>query len=238
MRIGIIAALPGELRLLVKDWTREKTAAPKTKKWRRQQGSDLLIAACAGMGADAARRAFAEAEREDPLDMLLSVGWVGALTSVIPAGTVHVPSEIIDSLTGERFLVANSNNPLRLVTTPHVADAKEKARLASTYSALLVDMEAATLARLAAMRGIPFAAIRGVSDTADDTLPDITPHIDPTGNLRLPSFLASVAFKPRTWAALIHLGRNSSRAAQGMRDLIVDFLKEKDVNHFIRRGSR
>ena len=37
-------------------------------------------------------------------------------------------------------------------------------RLASTYKAALVDMEAAGIARLAAMRGIPFYCIKGVSD--------------------------------------------------------------------------
>ena len=45
-----------------------------------------------------------------------------------------------------------------LATSPKVADEAEKRRLASTYKADLVDMEAAAVARLAAMRGIPFYA--------------------------------------------------------------------------------
>ena len=59
-----------------------------------------------------------------------------------------------------------------LATSPTVADEPEKRRLASTYNAALVDMEAAAIARLAAMRGIPFYCIKGVSDALADHLPD------------------------------------------------------------------
>jgi nucleoside phosphorylase len=45
---------------------------------------------------------------------------------------------------------------LWIVTTSRVADASEKQRLASAYSASMVEMEAAAIARLAQMREIPF----------------------------------------------------------------------------------
>jgi hypothetical protein len=36
---------------------------------------------------------------------------------------------------------------------------------------------------------------------------------------------------------LLHLGKNSARAAEAMRDLILEFMKEKDVKKLIRTGS-
>ncbi len=49
-------------------------------------------------------------------------------------------------------------------------------------------------------------------------------------------FLSHVIFRPRYWPALMHLGRNSARAAQAMRDLIIEFMREKNVDKLIRAG--
>jgi adenosylhomocysteine nucleosidase len=97
-------------------------------------------------------------------------------------------------------------------------------------------MEAATIARLASAHGIPFLAIKGVSDAANATLPDLNPFINAVGQMRMGAFLAHVASRPRFWPSLLHLGRNSARAAEAMRDLIQEFMKEKNVDKLIRTG--
>jgi adenosylhomocysteine nucleosidase len=103
MRIAIIAALPGELKPLVKGWQRVATKDRGTKKWILSRDADTWIAVCAGMGADAARRAYANAAVDGPLDILLSVGWAGSLDPAVGPGTVQVPTVVIDAQTGERF---------------------------------------------------------------------------------------------------------------------------------------
>jgi adenosylhomocysteine nucleosidase len=111
-------------------------------------------------------------------------------------------------------------------------------RLAATYpGTALVDMEAATVARLAAMHGIPLLCIKGISDAAGAALPDLNPFIDPGGQMRMIRFLAYIVVRPRYWASLLHLGKNSARAADAMRDLILEFMKEKDVEKLIRTES-
>jgi len=237
MRIAIIAALPGELKPLVANWQRVRTGSRGTSKWVVTQGDDTWIAVCAGMGADAVRRAYAAAGSDGPVDMLLSVGWAGALAAEIQPSAVYVATEIIDAQTGEHFRFS-AERQLRLVTTARVADAVEKERLAATYpGAALVDMEAAMVARLAAMQGIPMLCIKGVSDEAGAELPDLNPFIDHAGQMRMLPFLAHIALRPRVWPSLVQLGRNSARAADAMRDLIVEFMKEKDVEKLIRTGS-
>jgi adenosylhomocysteine nucleosidase len=237
MRIGIIAALPGELKPLVKGWQRIATNTAGVKKWKRSRGEDTWIAVCAGMGADAVRRAFTEAESDGPLSMVLSVGWAGSLHEGISPGTVQIPTIVIDALTGEQFHLTKGRREWTLVTTPHVADATEKARLRATYHGVLVDMEAAIVARLAEMRGVPLVCIKGVSDSAAANLPDLNPFIDPRGKMRMAAFLAHVAFRPQYWSSLIHLGKNSAQAADAMRDLIVKFMEEKNVDKLIATGS-
>jgi adenosylhomocysteine nucleosidase len=238
MRIAIIAALPGELKPLVKDWQRVATGDKRTKKWTFLRDSDTWIAVCAGMGAEAARRAYAAAVSDGLADMLLSIGWAGSLDGSIRPGTAQVPTVVVDAQTGEQFRLTEGKREWRLVTTAHVADEVEKMRLAATYpGAVMVDMEAATVARLATMRGIPLLCIKGISDAADVRLPDLNPFIDQAGQLRTLRFVAYVALRPRYWSSLLHLGKNSERAAESMRDLILEFMKEKDVEKLIRTGS-
>ena len=238
MRIAIIAALPGELKPLVKKWQRISTGVSGTKKWILSHDADTWIAVCAGMGAEAALRAYATAVSDGPVDMLLSVGWAGSLYAEVSPGTVQVPTVVIDAQTGEQFSLAEGKRKLRLVTIPRVADNVEKKRLAATYpGSVLVDMEAATVARLAAMHEIPLLCIKGISDAAGATLPDLNPFIDQRGQMRMARFLAYVAVRPRYWPSLLHLGNNSARAADAMRDLILKFMKEKNVEELIRTGS-
>ena len=238
MKIAIIAALPGELKPLVKEWQRVSTNVPGTRKWVLSRDADTWIAVCAGMGAEAALRAYALAVSDGPVEMLLSVGWAGSLHTEVHPGTVQVPTVVIDAQTGEQFNLTEGKRKWRLVTTARVADNAEKMRLAATYrGAVLVDMEAATVARLADMHGIPLLCIKGISDAAGTALPDLNPFIDQRGQMRMGRFLSYVAFRPRYWPSLLHLGKNSARAADAMRDLILKFMEEKNVEKLIRTGS-
>ncbi len=161
MKVGIIAALPGELKPLVRDWKRLKAGDSRVRKWVHRQGEIEWVAVCAGMGADAARKAFAEVERDGALQMVFSIGWTGALSNEVAVGKAYMPAIVIDAQTGEQFRSLQENTSWRLITTARIADSDEKRRFASTYpGAGFVDMEAATIARLAEMRNIPLICIK------------------------------------------------------------------------------
>ncbi len=238
MRVGIIAALPGELKPLVHGWGLKKLT-DGTHVWTQNASKgDLWIATCSGMGAEAARRAFAAAESAGTLDVVLSVGWAGAIHEGARPGEASALSSIIDAQTGERFQLSEGTRKLTVVTTVRVADTVEKVRLRTTYpGAVMVDMEAATVARLAQMRGIPLVCIKGVSDGVGAELPDLNPFINQRGKLRLCPFLAHLALRPRYWQAIAELNRNSKSAAQAMCDLIIELLKEKNVDKLNRTGN-
>ena len=63
-RVAVIAALPDELRELVRGWPRE--ARNGVELWRLRRGGDEWFAACAGVGVDAAARALSEIEGDGP----------------------------------------------------------------------------------------------------------------------------------------------------------------------------
>ena len=114
---------------------------------------------------------------------LISIGWAGATSPHVRAGDILHIDIVIDAKTGERFFTDKSKAlaldeadkayvqqeqpyqpPQILVTVAQPAGAIEKKRLGVSYYALAVDMEAAAVARLARARGLPFSAIKAVSD--------------------------------------------------------------------------
>jgi adenosylhomocysteine nucleosidase len=223
-RIAIIAAMPAELKPLTQGWQHERSTGVDL--WRLRFDGGEWIAASAGAGVDRAARAFAEAENAGPISIVISIGWAGALREEIAPGQAYDVSTVIDIRTGERFVTAGPSNHCWLVTSPCVADAAEKKRLASTYQAALVDMEAAGVARLARMRGIPFYCIKGISDGYSDQLPDFNRFISPGGQFKLTRFVVFVLLRPWYWHTLIRMGENSRKAARNIAQSLRDFLDE------------
>ena len=211
--IAIIAALPGELKPLVGkngDWRR-----PGPNVWIGTVSGHEAIAIAGGIGAAAAGRAVAKALSYGRPDALISYGWAGALTCALKPPAAVAISEVIDHGSGERFATCSSQGT-RLVTLDHVARLDEKRTLAQTHQAVLVDMEAAAVGRLAAESNIPFYCFKGISDAYTDHLPDFGSFISPAGELRTAAFLAHAALRPAYWPSLIRLGRNSSVAASNL----------------------
>jgi adenosylhomocysteine nucleosidase len=229
IRTAIVAAMPGELKPLTRGWRHEKRNRVDLWRWRYDVGE--WVAACAGAGQNAATRALAEIEKDGPVASVLSVGWVGALSEVYRPGEACRVAGVIDTLTGERFRIpqfapggSKAQPEIWLATSPKVADAAEKQRLAATYRAGLVDMEAAAMARLAGMRGISFQCIKGVSDGLDDRLPDFNRFLTREGQFRMASFALFALFHPGYWSALKQMGENSKKASQSIAESVLDLL--------------
>lgn len=231
-RVAIIAALPGELQALVQGWPHSTRNGIQF--WAQRDEEEEWIAACAGAGQAAATRAFAAIEDGGPIDLVFSVGWAGALTSAVAGGTAHNMAGVFDVRTGERFNCDADAGPLWLATSPSVANETEKRRLAMAYNAALVDMEAAAIARLAAMRGIPFYCIKGVSDELTARLPDLNRFLAPDGGFRTGAFVLFALARPWYWPALIRMGENSRKAAKAISQSLLEFL---DAGGHVRNAN-
>ena len=128
-RVAIIAAMPGELKPLVRGWPHSTRS--NIHFWVQRTEQEEWMAACAGVGQAAATRAFAAIEDGGPIDLVFSVGWAGALNAGIAVGAACNAAGVIDVRTGERFNCEAGAGERWLVTSPVVADAAEKQRLAS-----------------------------------------------------------------------------------------------------------
>jgi len=248
-RVAVIAALPGELRPLVRGWRHESRRGVEL--WRRRRGETEWIAACAGAGQKAALRAWHEIEQTGAIDAVISTGWAGALRAGLAAGRVYRVAGVVDARTGERFATeqirelvapapvesaggetrpgAPENGAIWLVTLERVANRQDKPRLAAAHGAGLVDMEAAAVAGAARARGLPFHCVKGVSDGPEDRLPDFNRFITAEGEFRLGPFMGFAALRPWTWRPLLRLGAPSRRSAQALRPAVLRLLDELET---------
>jgi adenosylhomocysteine nucleosidase len=96
-------------------------------------------------------------------------------------------------------------------------------------------MEAAAVARLAAMRGIPFYCFKGVSDGFSEQLLDFNRFITPEGQFLMAKLLFFVLPRPWHWPALIRMGENSKQASQSIAECLFDFLDER--GHIRKRNG-
>jgi adenosylhomocysteine nucleosidase len=220
-RIGIIAALFGELKPLVSDWSQQADGAYLT-----QRGSVAAIAVARGIGALRAEQAVAIAETYGHLDALVSVGWAGGASCGVQPGTAYEIGEIIDSVSGERYATWAVASPIKLATLDHVAGRDEKRRFAESYGASLVDMEAAAVGRAARARGIPFYCWKAVTDIATEDLPDFNYFLDQEKQLRTRQVAAYALTHPRYVAPLLRMGRNSKSGADALSQALRRWMDE------------
>ena len=229
-RIGIIAAMPGELKPLVQGW-KQLRASPGEGIWQGAIEGAPCIAVCAGMGREAALRACTLAAQQAPLSAVVSIGWAGALSCGMLPGSAYVVNEVVDAATGEAFATSSPLQPqngarLKLITIDHVALAPEKRKLGEGYHAVLVDMEASTVARFARNHGSAFYCLKAVSDAPCEVLPDFSRYTDNHGHLRLAALLAHVATRPQYWPGLARIGRNGKKGAVAMAEALGPMAKQ------------
>jgi adenosylhomocysteine nucleosidase len=215
-RIAIVAALPREIAQLVR-------GVPADAELRRR-GIFLYrlpnaVVVAAGMGASRAEIAVNAALAEGGVQLLISTGLAGACTPALHAGEVAEAGIVIDGQSGERY-AAGHESDLVLVSAAAIVGVREKARLSRSNLCSMVDMEAATVARLAAAMSLSFRAIKGISDAHDFELEALAEFAGDKGEFRTAAFARHTAIRPATWPKAIQLGRNSKRAMKTLTETL------------------
>ena len=215
--IAVIAALPREIAALARG---KKPDAEWLKRGiSLYRGKDAVVVA-AGMGAVRAALAFEAALAQGAVTDVMSVGLAGGCAPGVEAGSVLEAHTVVDVGTGERFFSSvervQGGAAVVLASADAIATVREKARLHASYGAAMVDMEAATLARLAGAHGLRFRAIKGVSDAYDFELAGLARFAGKEGSFRTGAFALHTALRPRSWRDAVKLGRGSSAALKAL----------------------
>jgi adenosylhomocysteine nucleosidase len=208
-KIALIAALEREVWPLVKHWT----ACEREFDGRRFTffENERAVLVCGGMGAEAARRATEAIICLYNPTAVESVGFAGALDPKLAAGMVGEIKLVIDAKDGSR--TESPGGDWTLVSTQSIAGIAQKAKLAQAYGAHAVDMESAAVARAAQCHGLPFFAIKAISDAYNFEMPHMEAFITHDGRFRTGPFLFFALLRPWLWPNIVRLARNSKIAA-------------------------
>jgi hypothetical protein len=213
----IITALPRELAPLVRGWKHREIPAQSRRVhiWE----SDRAIAACAGIGGIAARvatdAAFKAANGE--VSLIISAGLAGALSADLRVADIVQPAIITDGVDGLTIRTAAGQGTL--ITTGSLAEEAHKRSLGRS-GALAVDMEAFAVADVARIYGVPFLAIKSISDDLAFKLPSLGRFISPEGEFQTGNFVLWTVLRPWCWLTVIQLGRNTTAAVRSLTQAV------------------
>ena len=163
---------------------------------------------------------------------VVSFGVAGGLDPTLKSGDVVVATEVMAgdarwlaglalnedviasvALEGRRIVRGRLAGAEELVAASHV-----KAALHSETGAAAVDMESHIAAAYAAEAGLPFAALRVISDPASRALPQLAmAAIKPNGDIDLRKVLHGIVRNPLTLLDLVSTGIDFNRALRSLR---------------------
>ena len=221
-KVAMVAALEREVYPLVKGWRRvEREHEGRRCKFFE---SDQTVVVCGGIGAEAARRATEAVIALYQPELVMSVGFAGALDPGLKVGAIFSPSCVVDARDGSRAEMAAGRGVL--VSAAAVAGVDEKKKLGDSYGAQAVDMEAAAVARGAQARGVRFAAVKAISDESDFAMPALDRFVGETSQFRTARFVIFAGLRPWLWPRVIQLARNGAKASRALCAELERYIQE------------
>ena len=214
IKIGIISAMEREVAPFISGWSAVRV--PGTPLVMRTDRSGDTAYLASGIGREpgiAASEALVTAFKPD---VLISAGFAGALVAEHKVGDEVLVGVVVDGTTSESFRTETSSNS-RIVSSGFIANRSAKLELHSRYDAEAVDMEGAAVGTVAKRHGIPFYAVKTISDELDFPMLPFGSFVDQQGRFRIAGFLGHVSLRPTHWPGLIRMGHNSSKAAAKLR---------------------
>ena len=231
-KIAFVAAMKREIAPLVKSWTAYEREFAGRKFQFFELENENAVVVCSGIGAENARRATEAVIQLYKPRKIVSVGVAGALDATLKVGDVFTPRWVVDVRDGSRMDTATEKGSGVLVSFSEVADAAQKTKLGQAYVAQAVDMEAAAVGKGAQARGVPFTAIKAISDESSFPMPPMERFVSADGKFKTSSFALYASIRPWLWARVIRLGRNTARAVNALcAEMAKEIEAEMQVEH-------
>lgn len=190
-------------------------------------GSYEILAAANGVGVQRATAALDAALAVFQPHILVSTGFCGALAPDLALNDIVVATEVTDGET--RYPAASLENPRPyrrgvVRTSRRVAQTSTDRSILHAAGAMVVEMEAAAVARRAQSRGIPFYCIKVVTDLAGETLAnDFNKALRADGHFDTIILLQGTLRHPfARIAELVRLARRCVQATRVMGDFFAD----------------
>ncbi len=210
-------------------------------------GGQALLVCCTGVGPRAGEAAAAVLDAYAP-EAVLSVGLGGALSPECRVGDIVLGEWVhrgepgasgqrqqravrSDARLLERAQRGAEGGGLRhwtggsLTVTRLVGEREHKAALRLVSGLDVVEMESYWVGRAARKAGVPFLAVRAISDGADERLPEIASDVGPQGELRVTQVLRFALSRPADVPVLLRTAVYARRAVRNLTRFLEAFLE-------------
>jgi adenosylhomocysteine nucleosidase len=222
-RVGLLAPMPSEFAPLVKACGLKEAGSV----WGGRAGAIELVAGKTGIGTSRAAAATERMLDRGPLDHVMVVGIAGGMGSS-KVGDVIFPEVVVDKASGAEY----RPTPLRdvdaygrLVTHDDFDMQPDDCAALVADGFIAVDMETAAVAGVCERRGVPWSAVRSISDLVGVTPGDVIGLANPDGTPNVGASIKYLLTKPWRIPKLVRLGLDSQRAAKGAAEAAARMLR-------------
>lgn len=223
-RVGIVVAMQAEARCITSHCLPFDQTITVHKYW--------AVRVC-GIGSEAAHRAAADLYDRENVSALISFGVAGALDDRLRPGDLVMPESVLmdrnyptDQAWRTRIerLLPDHINIIHgiLVSSQQVlTTATEKRALAAQTGACAVDMESGAVAAVAAEKGIPFIAVRAITDPVQYSPPvALMSALRPDGSVKLIQLLTLLLKRSINLHELLRLARSMQAACATLKSVV------------------
>lgn len=261
--IGLVAAMPQEIRPFLRNagrFRKERLNGFSLYTFSVNGTTCRLIES--GIGTRRAEAAFETLIAVEIPDVVVSFGFCGAVLPSMAVGDVAMagscvpyegntadmtkeiairpPREILENQ-GE--IGRNHGFSVKLcefITSARLLNKNElRGRLPEGIESPVLDMETWGLARMARDQGIPFLAVRAVSDGDDEELPFcMEEFLDKEMKIRITKVMAAIIARPGIIAQLMRLGINAGVAGTNMAVAVKGLLESLTDGSVLEFGGK
>ncbi len=248
MKLALFSAFPHELKHIIKNLRAERVRTSPFIIWSARAAAKEIIIVLSGMGAINSEAAWNYVTGEYSPDYIISAGFGGALYNgarigdlVAASGVLLYPETAEENAHGNRnyLAVPGAKDVMRkmacadgveegsILTLRHrLNKAKIDKELLQRLSFPVCDMETFPLAKLSLQGGLPFFAIRAVTDRAHEEIPhelfDVT---DANGNYSLSRAMRIILSHPALIPSSIRMGNNARLASQKLCRAVKELIR-------------
>jgi len=233
---GVVIAMPREARAILGSRTWRNCRGFRILSIKKEGGQSFMFT-ISGTGVKNSSLA-AKMLVESGVEELVSTGVSGGLDPSLSSGDMifsdivmiardagrkkryevygggALSSSILTHVTGNGKIIQQQK--ILAVSSP-VTDAKTKKQIWQETGAAAADMESAGVAMVADNAGMPFYAVRGICDSADEDLPcEIVMCLKENGDVRMSALALACARKPALVKGLFHMNRGFRKATEGL----------------------
>jgi adenosylhomocysteine nucleosidase len=211
--VGLLAPMPSEMKPLAKACALQPD--PRKEWYRGGVGAVKLVATKTGMGTKHSREATERLLETNDVQHVIVCGIAGGM-GASRVGDVLYPEIVVDKATRTEYKAAplpNSTPSGRLVTHDDFDMGPDEHAALIDEGFIAVDMETAAIAAVCVERGVPWSAVRVISDLVGVTPGDVIDLANPDGSPRIAAGLKYLVTHPNRIPKLMRLAKESTAAA-------------------------